>query len=150
MVEMEAKLMTQNARKFPAIPLEIVEECEIAQVVEEDKRVRLVGSVNVGKLGKDVVVGLVGFGVDGVKVLFIMGVYVLIGLLIVGHELFGLLRTVAGGFLDNHGFHGRTPGQTEGEEMGQGERTAERTGSVTIINEVRTGGGNVRIENRVI
>ena len=147
---MEAKLMTQNARKFPAIPLEIVEECEIAQVVEEERSVRLVGSVNVGKLGKDVVVGLVGLGFDGARVLFVMGVYVLIGVLIVGHELLGLLRTVAGGFLDNHGFHGRTPGRTEGGEMGQGERTAGRTGSVTIINNVRMGGGDVRIENRVI
>ena len=144
---MRAELLTQKTRNEPAnvIPLEIVEACEVVEIVE---RPRLFPAVNIsaGQMARatgQAAVWIAGGAWTVTKAGLVVSGYVIGGVLLLSVELLKIVLEIVRAGLDRYGYHNQTDVQPD---SGQG-----RTGSVIIINEVRTGAGaNVRIENRVI
>lgn len=147
---MRTELLTQKNRSEAAniIPLEIIEGCELAEIVEERRpAVAGISGIQIARAGAGAVVWLGGAAWQGTKVALIMSGYVVAGVLLLAVELLSIVLDAVRGGLDRHGYHGRGDVQAhDGQGAGQ-----VRTGSIHIINEVRTGpGANVRIENRVL
>lgn len=146
---MGVELLTQKTRSEAAniIPLEIVEGCELAEVVEERRPVvATISGIDIARAGAGAVVWLGCAAWQGTKVALIVSGYVVAGVLLLIVEFLSIVLDVVRGGLDKHGYHGRgdVPGQ-DGQGAGQG-----RT-DIHIVNEVRAGAGaNVRIENRVL
>lgn len=145
---MRAELLTQKTRNEPAnvIPLEIVEACEVIEVIDQ-KRLFPAVNISAGQVAKvtgQATVWIAGATWTIAKAGLIVSGYVVGGVLLLSVELLKIVLDVVRAGLDRHGYHGRTDVQPDGGQS--------RTGSVTIINEVRTGAGgaSVRIENRVI